>query len=137
MTPPLVAKGSVRAAAPERPSATADQAGMDPALTSEADPHGPDRWVVDLVTRTGVPLAGGVTAATAQSPWLLLAVAAYSALVDPASPFARALSLVLEPAADALGQAVSIRIRRWGRAREQTAIRSFGPPASPDRHPSA
>ncbi len=84
-----------------------------------ATPTPEDGWqrggAAEMLTRTGVPLVGGVTAATARSPGLLLAVVGYSVLVDPASPVARALTRVLDPAAEALGEALSLRIRRWGR----------------------
>jgi hypothetical protein len=73
--------------------------------------------VGEFLARTGVPLTGGLTAATTRSPWLLLVVAGYSALLDPTSPLARALSRALDPAADAFGQALSRRIQRWGRKR--------------------
>jgi hypothetical protein len=73
--------------------------------------------LAEFLARAAVPLTGGLTAATARSPWLLLVAAGYSALLDPASPLARALSHILDPAAEALGQALSLRIRRWGHRR--------------------
>ena len=93
---------------------TSTAEGMPPRQRS-GPPHG--LWAADLLTRTGVPIAGSVTAATTRSPWLLLVATVYSVLVDPASPVSGALGHVLDEVAVALGEALSVRIRQWGRRR--------------------
>jgi hypothetical protein len=103
----------------DRPAETTDGSPPTPEGISPRQRSGPAHglWAADLLTRTGVPIAGGVTAATTRSPWLLLVATAYSVLVDPASPVSRALGHVLDQVAVALGEALSVRIRQWGHRR--------------------